>query len=176
MAVFYDEPRVLYASIHQYPHYPGTGRPEEVGTGSGEGTTLNIAFPGGQIDDDYSAAMRELIIPVGKEYAPELIIVSAGFDAHRNDPLAAMSLTAGGYDRMSAALMELSGLVDARVLFLLEGGYDLTGLREGVYSMLRRLVGGDSSGWNRGHPTARGRESISLTRSHLTRYYQSLTG
>ena len=143
MHSFYETAEVLYFSIHQYPHYPGTGRIEEIGRGAGRGYTVNVPLYGGQGDADYLYLFGELLLPVAREYAPQLILVSAGFDAHRNDPLAGMGLSSEAYGRLASILRELSEeCCPGRLALTLEGGYDHTALAEGVAAVLSSLIGG----------------------------------
>src|SRR5207302_244082 len=95
--MFYDDPHVLYVSSHQYPFYPGTGAADEVGTGAGEGFTVNVPLEAGATDADYEVVYHEAVVPVLEEFSPQLVLVSAGFDAHERDPLGAMRLTTAGY-------------------------------------------------------------------------------
>ena len=142
--VFYETNQVLYISIHQYPHYPGTGALLETGTGPGRGFTINIPLPGGQGDPVYGQIFREIVGPVARQYQPELILVSAGFDAFYADPLGSMTVTAAGFGYMTRILVELAEeLCGGRLLLALEGGYDLAGLRDGVLAVLAELTGSD---------------------------------
>jgi acetoin utilization deacetylase AcuC-like enzyme len=144
MHSFYDSPEVLYFSVHQYPHYPGTGRVEEVGRGRGAGFTANVPLPGGQGDAEYMAVFRELLRPLALAYRPELILVSAGFDAHRDDPLADMRVTEAGFAGMTRVLADLAAeCCPGRLVFALEGGYDLAALASGVAAVLRTLLEGE---------------------------------
>jgi len=143
MHSFYGTDEVLYFSIHQYPHYPGTGRIDEVGRGAGQGYTMNVPLYGGQGDADYLYVFREILLPVAREYAPELILVSAGFDTHRNDPLAGMGMSSGAYGQLTGILQELAEeCCPGRLAFTLEGGYDQTALSEGVAAVLSSLIRG----------------------------------
>jgi acetoin utilization deacetylase AcuC-like enzyme len=130
---FEDDPSVLYFSTHQFPHYPGTGAWHEVGVGRGEGTTVNVPMPAACGDEEYLAVFAHVLSPVARGFAPDLIIVSAGFDAHRDDPLASMELSGSGYYGMAAWVRALADeLCGGRVACVLEGGYSESGLREGV--------------------------------------------
>jgi acetoin utilization deacetylase AcuC-like enzyme len=143
MHSFYDMDDVLYFSVHQYPHYPGTGRIDEIGRGAGQGYTVNVPLCGGQGDEDYLFVFREILVPVAREYNPELILVSAGFDTHRNDPLASMGLSSSGYGLLTAVLQDLAEeCCPGRIAFTLEGGYDHTALSEGVADVLQTLISG----------------------------------
>ena len=141
MHSFYDSPEVLYFSVHQFPHYPGTGRVEEIGRGAGAGYTVNVPLPGGQGDAEYLAVFREVLRPIAFSYRPELILVSAGFDIHRDDPLADMRVTAAGFAGMTRVLAGIAGeCCPGRLVFALEGGYDLAALAGGVSAVLEALL------------------------------------
>ncbi len=137
---FYEDPSVLYISLHQYPLFPGTGLVRQTGSGAGEGTTVNLPLPRRQRDEDYEIAFEEVLLPVLGEFAPELVLVSAGFDAHRDDPLAGMELSVESYRRMTRLLMRLAALhAHGRLVHVLEGGYHLEALGEGVSAVLEEL-------------------------------------
>lgn len=141
---FYDSSRVLYVSPHQSPLYPGTGAGEETGRDEGEGYTLNIPLPRGCGDREYADLFREIIIPVGREYRPQLIMISAGFDIHYADPIGSMEVGWQGIALMTRWLQKLADEVcDGRLLVTLEGGYNLLGQKEGIFSVLAELYGGD---------------------------------
>ena len=136
--IFYEEPAVLYVSIHQWPLYPGTGAASERGWGRGEEKTLNLPLPPGCGDAEYEAVVREQVIPALAAHAPELLLVSAGYDAHRRDPLAQMELTKEGFRAVSALLLGAG----PPAAFVLEGGYDPTGLAEGVEATVEAMERG----------------------------------
>lgn len=141
---FYDDPSVLFISMHQYPHYPGTGSLMEVGTGPGEGYTVNIPMPAGAGDPDYLIVFHDLAQPILEAYNPDLILVSAGFDAHLSDPLGAMRVTEAGYVEMIRMLMNIASKVCSdRLALTLEGGYDLSALRDSVKLILIELASYD---------------------------------
>ena len=134
---FYNDPRVLFISMHQYPHYPGTGGLREVGGGPGEGFTVNVPMMGGCGDDEYVNVFHMLVAPLLETFRPELILVSAGFDAHDLDPLGGMALTEDGYEKMLQILMHMAAEVCSdRLVLTLEGGYNLRALRESVKRIL----------------------------------------
>ncbi|MBC8207727.1 MAG: histone deacetylase [Desulfobulbaceae bacterium] len=136
---FYESDKVLYVSSHLYPYYPGTGACSE----SGRGYTINIPLPGYQGDEDYAALMNEIVIPVGRAYKPQLILISCGFDIFVGDPLGTMQVSAKGISYLTRALMRLASEVcGGRLLVTLEGGYDLTAQREGTLAVLAELRGG----------------------------------
>ncbi len=135
---FYDDDRVLYFSTHQFPYYPGTGRLEEAGSGKGEGYTVNVPMSAGKGDQEYYAVFSRLLRPICLEFKPELILVSAGFDIYRDDPLGGMMVSADGFGLLAASILQMArDTCDGRVIFTLEGGYNLTGLRDGVLEVLR---------------------------------------
>ena len=136
--IFYEHPDVLYVSMHEWPMYPGTGRLDEVGEGAGHGTTLNLPFPAGTTGDVYRRAVDDVIAPRIADFAPTRLLISAGFDAHRRDPLTDLGLTAGDFADLTVALAQL--LPATRPLLFLEGGYDLTGLAMSVGAALSALV------------------------------------
>ena len=126
--IFEDDPRVLYLSSHLYPFYPGTGALQEVGTGRGRGFTVNLPMPAGLGDAEYVRVYRDVVRPIARAFAPELVLVSTGFDAYGGDPLAAMALTPRGYAALAGACIEAAAPGGGRVVFVLEGGYHLAGL------------------------------------------------
>jgi len=139
---FYTSPEVLYVSTHQSPHYPGTGALDEIGKDEGEGFTLNIPMPPGMGDAEYMRMFQDVIGPVGREFSPELVLVSAGFDAHRDDPLGGMNVTHEGYAGMAESILRLArSTCDGRAVFVLEGGYDLTALEKSIVSVLTTMSG-----------------------------------
>jgi acetoin utilization deacetylase AcuC-like enzyme len=141
---FYDDPTVLYVSTHQYPYYPGTGHWREAGAGEGYGTTLNLSLPGGCGDVEYTSLLEQVIAPKLRAYRPELILVSAGYDAHFADPIdgSLMRLSCAGYASLIAGLRDLAGeLSNGRIVVALEGGYDLTALSWSVRNSIEALLG-----------------------------------
>lgn len=138
--IFYDNPDVLYVSTHESPLYPGTGMLRETGAGAGVGANMNLPFPAGTAGDTLRAAFDDVIVPRIEQFAPDWLIISAGFDAHRADPLAGLGLTAGDYADLARRLQPL--VAARRVLVVLEGGYDLSALTYSVGATLSTLVGG----------------------------------
>jgi acetoin utilization deacetylase AcuC-like enzyme len=139
-AIFRAAPDVLFVSIHQWPLYPGTGPASDLGVGAGEGYTVNLPVPGGSGD----AAWRSLVEHVGaalvREFAPQLVLVSAGFDAHRDDPLATCTVSEGGFAGMTASLRRACDDVGAPMGLVLEGGYDLGALAHSMAALMPVLV------------------------------------
>jgi acetoin utilization deacetylase AcuC-like enzyme len=139
---FDDDPSVLYVSTHQYPYYPGTGSRSETGIGRGQGATLNCPMPAGAGDEQYAQAFSEKILPKVDEFAPEFVIVSAGFDAHVDDPLANICLSTEFYAWMSTRLMEVAHKhCQGRLISMLEGGYNINKLPLCVEQHLHVLAG-----------------------------------
>ena len=131
--LFEEDPSVFFISTHQYPHYPGTGSRSENGIGAGQGATLNCPMNAGTGDDDYQDAFREKILPAIHNFKPDMILISAGFDAHRADPLGSINLSSEHYAWMTTRLMECADqYCQGRILSALEGGYDLDALAESV--------------------------------------------
>ncbi|MAI26698.1 MAG: histone deacetylase [Spirochaeta sp.] len=138
---FESDPSVLYVSTHQYPHYPGTGAFRETGQGVGTGATVNLPMPPGCGDAEYIGLLQRVVVPVARNFKPQMILVSCGFDAHRDDPLAGMEVSEVGYLAMTLLLGELADeLCEGRLLFVLEGGYALSGLEEGTRAVLSGLL------------------------------------
>ena len=136
-----------YISIHQYPHYPGTGAPEEVGRGAGRGATVNVGMPAGCGDMDYLAAYEQVVSPQLIRHKPDIVLLSAGFDAYEGDGLADMKLTIPGYQRLTRALVRTCDQIcDGRLAAVLEGGYDLEGLSSSVVGLLDEMIGEPSAG------------------------------
>lgn len=132
--IFEGDPTIFYSSLHQYPFYPGTGSRDEKGTGEGKGFTLNIPLAAGTGEEQYLAAFTDEIVPALQKYKPELLIISAGFDAHKDDPLGGMELTEDSFAKMTKLVRDI-----APVVSVLEGGYALEGLSRSVYSHIVEL-------------------------------------
>jgi acetoin utilization deacetylase AcuC-like enzyme len=138
---FEDDPSILFFSTHQYPHYPGTGRATEHGTGAGEGFTINVPMEPGDGDDEYHAVFLNQLLPAAEAFKPEFVMISAGFDAHRDDPLAGMALTEAGYTDLTGLVAGIAKRhARGRVLSALEGGYNLTALGASVDAHLQALL------------------------------------
>ena len=137
---FYDDSSVLFLSTHQFPYYPGTGAVNEIGVGAGEGYTINVPLPAGCADREYLQVFQDVVIAAAEKFRPEWILVSAGFDPHRRDPLGGMDVTEQGFGAMARVLLDQAReFADGRIAFLLEGGYDLTGLRNSVAAVLAEM-------------------------------------
>jgi acetoin utilization deacetylase AcuC-like enzyme len=139
--IFHTTDEVLFCSIHQSPLYPGTGPASDVGSGPGTGYTVNMPVPSGSGDDVYCSLVEHVAVPLGREYAPKLVLVSAGFDAHRADPLASCACTAAGFGAMAGSMRRLADELDVPVGLVLEGGYDLNGLTSSLVAALEALGG-----------------------------------
>jgi acetoin utilization deacetylase AcuC-like enzyme len=154
---FEEDPSVLYASTHQFPYYPGTGDVGETGRGRGTGTTVNVPLPAGCGDAEYVGALQRILVPVARAFAPDIILVSCGFDAHEDDPLAAMCVTQDGFRTMARLLRALADdLCGGRLVYLLEGGYAPSGLREGTQAVLDSLLEAQPPGLPASAPLAPG--------------------
>jgi acetoin utilization deacetylase AcuC-like enzyme len=138
---FYEDPSVFFFSTHQYPYYPGTGKADETGAGRGTGFTKNVPLPAGTGDPEYLQIFNTVLRPALKAYRPDAILVSAGFDAHRDDPLAGMNLTTKGYVALTRVVREIAAeFCQGRILSCLEGGYNLEALGASVEGHLRELA------------------------------------
>jgi acetoin utilization deacetylase AcuC-like enzyme len=140
---FYDNPRVMYISTHEYPFYPGTGSIEETGSGTAQGTTINIPLPAGCGDNEYMQVFEQVIVPAARWFNPQLILVSAGYDSYWADPLAMMQVSVTGFGQMARIIKGLADeLCGGRLVFTLEGGYDLNALAASVKATFDILLGG----------------------------------
>jgi acetoin utilization deacetylase AcuC-like enzyme len=139
-AIFSASDRVLFLSIHQYPLYPGTGSAEETGRGPGEGYTVNLPVPAGSGDGTFASLVEHVAAPVMRAYEPQLVLVSAGYDAHAADPLASCRVTERGFAAMTGSMRRLAAALDVPVGVVLEGGYDLSALARSVAVTLSVLA------------------------------------
>ena len=138
---FEDDPSVLFFSTHQYPHYPGSGWITERGKGDGEGFTINVPMEAGEGDEEYQAVFLKSLVPAADEFKPEFVIISAGFDAHKDDPLASMGLTEAGYAELTGIVAGIATRhAKGRILSSLEGGYNLTALAASVDAHINALL------------------------------------
>jgi len=168
---FREDPSVLYFSIHQFPFYPGTGAVAETGGGAGRGFTVNVPFPGGMGDAEYLAAVDEVLLPVADAFAPELVLVSAGFDAADGDPLGSMRVSPAGYGAMTRRLIRLAG---GRVVLALEGGYDLDAIALSAEACVRALLGETAPEPAFGEPARLARAAIAAVRDAQGDYWAGL--
>lgn len=154
--IFYGQPDVLYFSVHQYPHFPGTGAADDTGTGDGEGFNVNVPLPAGALDADYVDAFERVLLPIMESYRPELVIVSAGYDTHHADPLGDMQMTAAGFGALAS---KIKTACSANVVMLLEGGYSIEHLPSCVEASLLGFMG-ENYGRISDERTAAARERI----------------
>ncbi len=138
---FYDTDKVFYFSTHQYPCYPGTGDSDEIGNGRGAGYTVNIPLPMGLDDWAFATIYNDILSGVIRQYKPELIILSAGYDIHRDDPLGGMTVSEKGFAYMTKVLLDLAAECASPFMACLEGGYDLNGLKNGIMATLNEMRG-----------------------------------
>ena len=138
-AIFDTDPGVLYASTHEWPQYPGTGRSAELGTGAGAGYTVNFPFPSGTGLPAFERAIDEVVAPLAVAFRPDWLLVSAGYDAHRDDLLCSLALTASGYAALTRKLLPL--VPNGRTMFFLEGGYDLDALANSAFATVSAALG-----------------------------------
>jgi acetoin utilization deacetylase AcuC-like enzyme len=137
--IFYGDPDVLFVSLHEWPLYPGTGSLRETGSGEAAGATINVPLPAGATGDVYRHALDALIAPAAARFGPDWVLVSAGYDAHRADPLTGLGLSAGDYADLAAGVAALAP--PGRLVLFLEGGYDLAALRDSVHATVGALTG-----------------------------------
>ena len=139
--IFYTDPTVFYFSTHQWPYYPGTGAADDTGSGDGVGTTLNVPLSAGAGDGEVVRAFRHKLVPAAETFRPDFVFISAGFDAHEDDPLAHLRLTESGYAELTRIVKDIATrFADGRLVSLLEGGYDLSALSRSVDTHLRTLA------------------------------------
>lgn len=142
--LFFEDPRVLYVSLHQYPHYPGTGDAATIGSGKGEGYTLNIPMRASAGDEEYRHAFRTKVLPALEQFQPQFMLISAGFDGHADDPLSAIRLTSAMYGEMTGLIRTVAdNHCQGRIVSVLEGGYDLQALGRSVAEHLKALASED---------------------------------
>jgi len=138
---FYERPDIFYCSIHRYPFYPGTGAATEEGQGKGRGYTYNLPMNAGMGDLEYDSVFAKTVVPLVRDFDPDLILLSAGYDAHVRDPLGGMNVSAAGFARMTQSLLEAArDCCEGKLVAVLEGGYDLQGLAKSVAATLEVMV------------------------------------
>jgi acetoin utilization deacetylase AcuC-like enzyme len=170
--IFESDPTVLYVSTHQFPYYPGTGAADEIGAGDGRGFTVNLPLEAGAIDEDYRIVFHAVVLPVLRQFEPDVLIVSAGFDAHERDPLGGMRLTTAAFAAMTA---ELRGVAadcgGGKIVAVTEGGYDLHALAASLDAVAETLAAGPAPAlWPASAiASARGRASADAARRALSR-------
>lgn len=172
--IFEADRHVLYVSTHQYPYYPGTGAAEEIGRGPGEGFTVNVPLEVGAVDDDYRAAFDRIVIPLLRQFEPDLVIASAGYDAHERDPLGGMRLTAGAFGAMTAELRAVAEeCCRGRIVAVTEGGYDLEGLGTSLDASIAVLHDAPSAAsWApSGISSSRGAHAVAMVKQQVGGYW-----
>jgi acetoin utilization deacetylase AcuC-like enzyme len=162
---------VLFFSLHQFPFYPGSGDVDEAGSGDGEGYNVNVPFPPGCDDGDYIAAFEDVLLPIADRFAPDLVLVSAGYDAHAADPLAGMRASEEGYAAMTAIVADIAARhAGGKLVLTLEGGYDLRALGRSVRATVDTLMGHTSSA-ARGRGVRGARTLERVTSHHRARWH-----
>ena len=173
--IFETDPNVLYVSTHQYPYYPGTGAASEIGAGVGAGATVNLPLEAGAVDEDYELVFTEVVVPVLRQFRPDLLLVSAGFDAHERDPLAGMRLTTSSFAAMTAELRTVADeCCSGRMALVIEGGYDLEALAASIDAVAGTLSQSSAPAhWPQSRiKSTRGRASADATKRALASYWQ----
>src|SRR5712692_3053858 len=172
--IFEADPQVLYVSMHQFPYYPGTGAADEVGRAAGRGFTVNVPLEAGAVDENYQTVFAHIVLPVLGQFEPDLLIVSAGFDAHERDPLGGMRLTTPAFAAMT---LELRGVAEkccgGRIVAAVEGGYDLHAFAASLDAVIEALSGPPAeANWPvSGIASTRGRESVDVVRRALAPFW-----
>lgn len=159
-AAFYDDPTVLYFSTHEYPHYPGTGRMDEVGSGDGKGYTINVPLQAGTTDSGFIAAFEEILVPAALAFKPDMLLVSAGMDSAENDGLARMRMSVEGFAVLAFIVKSIAEQTCGTLASVLEGGYDLGLLSRSVAAILEVYLGGEPERKEYGKPSPRVRERL----------------
>ncbi len=174
--IFENEPDVLYVSVHQFPYYPGTGAADEIGYGAGAGRTVNVPLEVGATDDDYRLVFEQVVLPVLSQFEPDIVLVSAGFDAHERDPLGGGRLTTQAFAAMTAALRGTAErCCDGRLVAVTEGGYDLRALGDCLRVVIDVLADEATPpvNWPQAPvASSRGRAAATLTKAALTQYWK----
>jgi len=172
-AAFVGRRDVLYQSCHQFPYYPGTGAEEEVGSGEGEGFTVNVPLPAGRTDADLAAVFEDVFLPIADAYRPGLVVVSAGFDPHEDDPIGGMQVTERGFAALCTAVRQLAERHCAgKLVLMLEGGYSLVGLPRSVHACVEVLTGGRTEALPAG-TTNEAKAAIQRAQAVQARYWTS---
>lgn len=168
---FEESRQVLYVSFHQWPHYPGTGLSEEVGRGDGAGYTANVPFPWSGSDPEYAEAADRILVPLAREFKPQILLASIGFDAHVMDPLAGMDLTSIGYAYLGRVIREIAAEhCGGKTVLFLEGGYEIGPASEAFVRQLRAISGDLAADRPRGEPNPRHLAVIERTLEELAPY------
>jgi acetoin utilization deacetylase AcuC-like enzyme len=176
--IFEADPRVLYVSTHQCPFYPGTGHADDVGTGAGRGFTVNVPMERGATDADYELVFDEIVVPVTGRFGPELVIISAGFDAHEEDPIGGMRMSAGGFGRLTGRLCAVADrCASGRTVLVTEGGYHLRALAASLSASLAAMGEGAAPDTTAASTTAdprRGRLAADQARAAQAAFWRGL--
>jgi acetoin utilization deacetylase AcuC-like enzyme len=173
--IFESNPDVLYASTHQFPFYPGTGAADEIGVGPGRGFTVNLPMERGAVSEDYRIVFAEVVLPVVRQFKPDLVLVSAGFDAHERDPLGNMRLTTEAFAAMTMELRAVAAeCCDGRMALVTEGGYDLQALAASLEAVVLALAGpiGPATWPKNDVASARGRATAGATTRALQPFWK----
>lgn len=171
----YEDPRVLYFSTHQYPYYPGSGWYSEVGREEGKGYTINVPLTYGMGDADYDYIFKQLLVPVADAFHPQMVLVSAGFDIHRDDPLGGMAVTEAGFANMTRILLDIaSRQCGGKMLVALEGGYDLDGLTRSVQAVIMEMKGTSTVVPIRGEPCKGVLQTVASVKEAVRPYWKTL--
>jgi len=169
---FYGDPSVLFVSSHQFPYYPGTGAPDEIGTGAGVGFTVNLPLAAGATDADYERVYDAITWPILRAFSPQLILVSAGFDAYKDDPLAGMRLEADCFGRLTSRIAAIADeCCGGRVVAVTEGGYHLKGMADSLRAVIAALDDAPVLAAMPGAGAPRGEATIAAVKTHLARYW-----
>ena len=169
---FYGDPSVLFVSSHQFPYYPGTGAPDEIGTGAGIGFTVNLPLAAGATDADYERVYDAIAWPILRAFSPQLLLVSAGFDAYKDDPLAGMRLEADCFGRLTARIAAIADeCCGGRVVAVTEGGYHLKGIADSLRAVIAALDDAPVLAAMPGAGAPRGEATIAAVKPHLARYW-----
>jgi acetoin utilization deacetylase AcuC-like enzyme len=172
--IFEADRSVLYISTHQFPYYPGTGAANEVGHGAGEGFTVNLPLEAGAVAEDFEVVFSDVVLPVLRQFEPDLLMISAGFDAHEDDPLGGLRLTTGAFGAMTMALRGVAEEVcRGRVVVVTEGGYDLDALADCSNLVIDTLNGplAEPAWPGSGIPSTRGRLAVEQARPSLRSHW-----
>ena len=144
--LFHAHPEVLFVSVHQSPWWPGTGPAQDAGSGPGAGFTVNVPVPGGSGDATWASVLEHVVVPLGRAYRPQLVLLSAGFDAHTDDPLGGCAVTDAGYVAMAGSMRRLADGLGVPLGLVLEGGYDLASLTRSLLATLEVLAAAEAPG------------------------------
>jgi acetoin utilization deacetylase AcuC-like enzyme len=175
--IFEADPHVLYVSTHQFPYYPGTGAADEIGRDDGRGFTVNVPIEAGAVDEDYEVVFANVVVPVLRQFEPDVLLVSAGFDAHERDPLGGMRLTTASFAAMTRELRAVAEqCCSGRLVAAVEGGYDLHALAASLDAVITALhvpLTTEPRAWpTTGVASSRGQASVDTVRPTLRPYWQ----